>query len=431
MITITPVPRALLPVDSDSATHLSAPNYDEFQGDEEVWEIIRTNPTSVLRITMAHCDVDTPELIGLADSEGSLIRAVSNMDELIESELTKEAHDVLWIYEIEDPRRPSVHQIGLGGMARTDEIRTEATPNGVIIRNEGIHVSKARGRADLIKATQTIIGTVNNMFEDVSGLIQQALEVYAKKNAPDFEVVIDSGSHHRVWLVSEKAAIRRFQILFAQEPYAYVADGNHRSAAANMLGYEHFLAVFFPARTMGIAPYNRLVRERTTDPDPANFSVQTSVLEEVPANQLTKVVRAKFQIKEAPGSGAYQPTETHRIGLYAAGLGWVRLRPLHGTFDPEDAAGAIDAQIVQKNLFEPFLGISDPGDGRLTYVGSNKDSSWLQKEVDEGRAAYAVTLPPVSMEEFIEVCRQNRHMPPKSTWFEPKIRSGLVMALLD
>ena len=204
------------------------------------------------------------------------------------------------------------------------------------------------------------------------------------------------------------------QALLTEEPHAYVADGNHRSVAAVMLGHEHFLSVFFPARTMGIRPYNRLVH--------------TSAL---PADQLVVAVRERFALDTPDDADFYQPTETHEIGLYTPDRSWLRLRPLPGTFDPNDAAEAIDYGIVQKNLFEHVFGITDAGDDRLTFVGSNKDVAWLQGEVDEGRAAYAVTLPAVTMDEFIEVCRQNRQMPPKSTWFEPKVRSGLVMALLD
>jgi len=416
VITLTPVPRALLPVDSDSAALVSAPNYDEFQGDKEVWEVIQTHPASALRVTMAHCDVDSPARILVADSEDSLARAAANMAELIASDLTREIQNVLWVYEIEDPKPQGIRQIGLGGMARTDEIRTDASPNGTIIRNEGIREPKARGRADLIGATRAIIGTVNNTVDDAAGRIQEALEAHARGVPADLEVDDHAGYRHRVWIVAEETAVRRFQDLFAEEPHAYVADGNHRSAAAAMLGCEHFLAVFFPARTMGIAPYNRLVGE---------------LVDTLPADRLMTALEAKFEVEDAPGQGAFQPTETHRIGLYAPGQGWMALRPLPGTFDPEDAAGAIDADIVQKNLFEHAFGISDPGDQRLTFVGGNKDAAWLQHEVDEGRAAYAVTLPPVTMAQFIEVCRQNRHMPPKSTWFVPKIRSGLVMALLD
>ncbi|RMH17715.1 MAG: DUF1015 family protein, partial [Gemmatimonadetes bacterium] len=121
---------------------------------------------------------------------------------------------------------------------------------------------------------------------------------------------------------------------------------------------------------------------------------------------------------------------THEIGLYD-GTAWWRLRPREGTYDPANAVEAIDADIVQRHLFAAVFGIEDARDERLTFVGANRDARWLQERVDAGAARWAVTLPPVTMDEFIAVCRQNRLMPPKSTWFEPKIRSGLVMALLD
>ncbi len=414
MITITPVRRALIPVDSAAAARISAPNYDEFQGDREIWELLQENPMSVLRVTMAHCNADSPETIGVRDSQGALTMAGTHMEELEASELTEEVHDILWVYEIEDPNRPHVRQIGLGGMARTDEIRTDATPQGTIIRNEGVREPKARGRADLIQATSAIIGMVNNGVDDESGEFQSHLEAHASGAPPDLEVLDQHGNRHRVWIVRDEQTIERLQSLLAEEPHAYVADGNHRSAAAAMLGYEHFLSVFFPARTMGIRPYNRLVHT------PA-----------LPADQLAAAIRERFELDTPDDADFYQPTETHEIGLYTPDRGWLRLRPLPGTFDPNDAAEAIDYGIVQKNLFEHVFGIADSGDDRLTFVGSNKDAAWLQGEVDEGRAAYAVTLPAVTMDEFIEVCRQNRQMPPKSTWFEPKVRSGLVMALLD
>ena len=414
MITITPVRRALVPIDSAAAARISAPNYDEFQSDQEIWELLQDNPMCVLRVTMAHCDADSPETIGLGDSQAALAKAGTNMVQLEASELTEEVRDILWVYEIDDPGRPDVRQIGLGGMARTDEIRTEATPQGSIIRNEGVREPKARGRADLIQATHSIIGMVNNGVDDASGEFQSHLEAHADGAPPDFEVLDQHANRHRVWIVRDEQAIESLRELLAAEPHAYVADGNHRSAAAAMLGYEHFLSVFFPARTMGIRPYNRLVRT------PA-----------LPVDQLIAAIGERFGLDSSAEAHPYQPTETHEIGLYTPGRGWLRLRPLPGTFDPDDAAEAIDHHIVQKNLFAHVFGIADAGDDRLTFVGSNKDAAWLQAEVDEARATYAVTLTAVTMEEFIEVCRQNRQMPPKSTWFEPKVRSGLVMALLD
>ena len=414
MITINPVRRALIPVDSSAASLISAPNYDEFQSDHEVWELLQYNPESVLRVTMAHCDVDSPAALGPTDSQDALAKAVVNMRALEASVLTKEVRDVLWVYEIEEPNRPGVRQLGLGGMARTREIRTEASPHEAIIRNEGIREPKAHGRANLIRATNATIGVVNNAIDDVTGEFLRHLEAHADGSAPDLQVVDERGNRHRVWVVRDEPAVQRFQELLVEEPHAYVADGNHRSAAAAMLGYEHFLSVFFPARTMGIRPYNRLVRV------PA-----------LPTNHLTAVIEERFALDTPPKAGPFQPTATHDIGLYTLDGGWLRLRPIPGTFDPNDAAEAIDSGIVQKNLFSHVFGITNAGDDRLTFVGSNKDASWLQREVDEGRATYAVTLPAVTMDEFVDVCRQSRLMPPKSTWFEPKVRSGLVMALLD
>lgn len=227
-----------------------------------------------------------------------------------------------------------------------------------------------------------------------------------------FETHDEMRNRHRVWLVDDAKEIERFRALVAREPRAYVADGNHRSAAAAMLGYEHYLAVVFPSSTMTIAPYNRLV-------DVARD--QRAVL--------VSGVQKSFHAEPYPGPGPLQPARTHEIGLYD-GSSWWALHPKPGTFDPDDAAQDIDADIVQRRLIEPVLGVSDARDERITYVGANRDAAWLQEQVDQGLHGCAITLPPVTMEQFIRVCLQDKLMPPKSTWFVPKIRSGLVMAMV-
>lgn len=145
MITIRPIRRALVPVDVPAANRVSAPNYDEFQSDEEVRALIRRTPESVLRVTMPHCDPGAEDDVA-ADSPPALARAAANMRALIESDCVRVAHDLLYVYRIDDPARPGIAQIGLGGMARIDEIRTEANPAAPIIRNEGVREPKARGR---------------------------------------------------------------------------------------------------------------------------------------------------------------------------------------------------------------------------------------------------------------------------------------------
>lgn len=411
MPTIDPIPRALVPVDSAAADALGAPNYDEFQSDQEVWELIQAKPASVLRATMPHCDVKTLDAIGEDDSDDALAHARQVMAQIIADSRTRELRDLMWVYELTSPERPLIQQIGLGGMARTAEIRTPQNPQGTIIRNEGIREAKARGRARLTEATHADMGTVNLAVDDVNGALQAALIEHAEANSPSFETTDEGGNKHRVWLVQDAATRGRLRELILREPRAYVADGNHRSAAAAMLGYEHFLTVFFPAATMTIAPYNRLMHN------------------EVPAlGDLPEALSKSFEVERLRRE-PYQPERTHDIGFYD-GTRWWRLCPRAGTFDPTDAAQDIDADIVQRLLFADAFGIHDARDDRLTFVGANHDVRWLQGEVDAGRFRYAVTLPAVTMRQFIDVCLQDRLMPPKSTWFVPKIRSGLVMALL-
>ncbi len=412
MPTIDPIARALVPVDSTAAQALGAPNYDEFQSDEEVWHLLQARPDSVLRSTMPHCHVADVAAIGEDGSEESLAHARTEMLRRIAGPLTREVRDVLWVYEITRPEHPATPQIGLGGMALTSEIRTPGNPGGSIIRNEGIRESKAQGRARLTAATRADMGTVNLAVDDESGQFQAALEHHARATSPSFEATDELANHHRVWLVTEPSAVARFRALVAAEPRAYVADGNHRSAAAAMLGYRHYLAVFFPAGTMTIAPYNRLIEASA-----------------VPQGDLIAALRTNFVVEPQPG-GAYQPEHTHDVGLYDS-KSWWRLVPRHGTFDPNDAAQDIDADIVQRRFFTEVLHVEDARDDRLTFVGANRDAQWLQAQVDSGRFRLAVTLPPVTMRQFIDVCLQDKLMPPKSTWFVPKIRCGLVMALLD
>lgn len=411
MPTIDPIRRALVPVDSAAADALGAPNYDEFHNDHEVWELLRQRPHSVLRVTMPHCDVASPDAIGDEGSEESLARAAASMTRIINDPRTRIVENVLWIVEITRPEHRDRPQIGLGGMARTDQIRTPSNPRGTIIRNEAIRDAKVRGRARLTEATGADLGMVNLAVDDAANALQHALDEYTRTYPPSFETIDELRNQHRVWLITESATIVRFRALVGREPRTYVADGNHRSAAAAMLGAEHFLAVFFPAQRMTIAPYNRLVSD-------AEISHET----------LLPAVEGSFEVEPYRGPGALQPTRTHKIGFYE-GRAWRVLRPRPGTYDPEDAVQDIDADIAQRKLFSEILGIHDPRDERLTFVGANRTASWLQREVDAGRYQYAVTLPPVTMEQFIRVCLQGKLMPPKSTWFVPKVRTGLVIAL--
>jgi uncharacterized protein (DUF1015 family) len=325
---------------------------------------------------------------------------------------------VLFVYEIAGPARPGVRQIGLGGFARTDQIRTPERPAAPIIRNEGIREGKARGRARLIEATGAIVGMVNNAVPDADGRFAEALDAHADARAPDLSCDAGDGFVHSVWFVDRPRDREALIDLLAAEPEAYVADGNHRSAAAAMLGREHFLAVFFPMARMGIGPYNRLLEGVRED------AVATARLE------------PHFEVATPPAGPAapYQPGSDRgatRIGLYARGSGWRVLSPRGEPSGDEGAASRLAHAVAQRGLFDAVLGIADERDERIRYVGANRDAAWLADRVDAGEASIAVTLPPVTMEQFAAVCREGGMMPPKSTWFVPKVRSGLVVALPD
>lgn len=413
MVSILPVRRALVPVDSDAAFRLSAPNYDEFQGDREIWDMLQLRPDNVLKVTMSHCDAPRFEAILPEGSPEALERAAANMHALQSGPLVRVADNVLFVYEVVSPRRPDVRQIGLGGMARTAEIRTDQQPGGAIIRNEGIMPEKAEGRARLLAATHADFGTVNCAVRDASGRLLTLLERLADARPADFATLDEADNRHRVWLIADPAQQQELIRALAEEPTAYVADGNHRSAAAAQLGRESFLAVFFPAERLRLEPYNRLVQDVG-----------------VPAETILARLEERFSITPLGPLPAYRPAQVQEIGLYLGGQ-WRRLTPRPGSFDPLNAAESIDSDILQRHFFAAILGLVNPRDKRINYVGGNKDSAWLKARVDAGEYLLALSLAPVTMEQFMAVCEQNRFMPPKSTWFDPKIRSGLVVALLE
>lgn len=413
MVTIRPVRRALVPVSSDAAQRTSAPNYDEFQSDAEIWDMLQARPENVLRVKMPHCHVARKEDIYAEDAPQALDHAAEQWQWLRSSGLMQEAPGILWVYQIVSPKRPHSPQMGLGGYGRTAEIRTPSTPNGCIIRNEGIRQEKADGRARLIRRIKAYIGTVNLAVRDDSGQLLKALEAAAAARPCDYEATDEAGNIHRVWLVKNSEEIARFTALMAAEPAAYVADGNHRSAAAASLGYEEFLTVFFPMCRLGLEPYNRLL--------PLNGLSRDEFL--------AKLSR-KFDVQPLGTVAPYRPAAVNTLGCYCGGQ-WSVVTPKTGVFNANDAAESIDSDIVQRLIIDEILGMPDGRDKRINYVGGNKDAAYLKSRVDAGEYNLAISLAPVTMDQFCAVCEQNKFMPPKSTWFDPKIRSGLVMAILD
>ncbi|WP_455162202.1 DUF1015 domain-containing protein [Tannerella forsythia] len=240
----------------------------------------------------------------------------------------------------------------------------------------------------------------------------------------DFTAALD-GFRHTFWMINDEADIRRITELFAAMPAMYIADGHHRSAAAALVGaekaqqnpnhrgdeeYNYFMAVCFPANQLTIIDYNRVVKDLNGLSDEAFL------------DRLSK----HFTV-EKKGPEIFKPTRLHEFSLYLSG-NWYSLTAKPGTYDDNDPIGVLDVTISSNLILDEILGIKDlRSDKRIDFVGGIRGLGELKKRVDSGEMNVALALYPVSMKQLIDIADTGNIMPPKTTWFEPKLRSGLVI----
>lgn len=240
----------------------------------------------------------------------------------------------------------------------------------------------------------------------------------------DFTAALD-GFRHTFWVINDEADIRRITELFAAMPAMYIADGHHRSAAAALVGaekaqqnpnhrgdeeYNYFMAVCFPANQLTIIDYNRVVKDLNGLSDEAFL------------DRLSK----HFTV-EKKGPEIFKPTRLHEFSLYLSG-NWYSLTAKPGTYDDNDPIGVLDVTISSNLILDEILGIKDlRSDKRIDFVGGIRGLGELKKRIDSGEMKVALALYPVSMKQLIDIADTGNIMPPKTTWFEPKLRSGLVI----
>ncbi|MBN1989504.1 MAG: DUF1015 domain-containing protein [Bacteroidales bacterium] len=255
------------------------------------------------------------------------------------------------------------------------------------------------------------------------------VEKVVKNNAPVYDFVAEDGFGHHFWLVEDDAVNKRITEIFAEVPALYVADGHHRTAAAARVGqekksanpnhtgeeeYNYFLSVIFPDNQLKIIDYNRVVKD----------------LNGLTEAQLIETLKTDFEVKEV-GAEVYTPTKLHNFSMYLGGK-WYSLTAKPGTYNDNDPIGVLDVTVLSNLVLDKVLGIKDlRTDKRIDFVGGIRGLGELKKRVDSGEMKVAFALYPVTMQQLINISDTGNIMPPKTTWFEPKLRSGLVIHELE
>jgi uncharacterized protein (DUF1015 family) len=399
----------------DRAAEVASPPYDVLSS-EEAREQVRGHPDSFLRVNKPEVDFG-PETN--AYSPEVYRKGHENLRRLMsEGIMVRDESPCVYPYRLTWRGRS---QTGL--VCLTSSIEYEG---GLIRKHEHVRPDKVADRTDHMEGVGAQVGPVFSILRDDPEVLSLLDAVTAGTPAFDF-VVPGMEVRHELWVVSDPEQVDRFVAAFARQPALYIADGHHRSAAAAEYSrraaarnpdhrgdepYNFFLNVVFPAGQLRILPYNRVVSD-LGGRSPADFLAE-----------LAKVMTVE------PSAEPVSPAERYEYGLFLDGK-WYRTRAKAGVFDADHPAKSIDSAVLTDIVLGPILGIEDiRTDRRIDFVGGIRGTGELERLVSSGRYAVAFSLFPVTVDQLLTVADAGEVMPPKSTWFEPKLRSGLVVNLL-
>jgi uncharacterized protein (DUF1015 family) len=316
-------------------------------------------------------------------------------------------------------------QYGIVGGAACEDYQ-----NGIIKKHELTRPDKEEDRMILTRYLNANIEPVFFSYKAVPE-IDEIVRNIVKNDKPEYEFVADEdGFGHTFWPVNDPDINKRLEELFATKvPYTYVADGHHRTAAAARIGqerkeqnpnhtgneeYNFFMAVHFPDDQLHIIDYNRVVKD----------------LNGLTEEEFLKKLENVFEVEKA-GDEEYRPQKLHEFSMYLSG-NWYKLNAKEGTYDDNDPIGVLDVTVLSKHVLDDILGIKDLRTStRIDFVGGIRGLGELKHRVDNEGMKVAFALYPVSMQQLIDIADSGNIMPPKTTWFEPKLRSGLVIHKLD
>jgi len=381
---------------------------------EEAREIANGNPLSFLHVNKP--EIDLPKETNL-HSDPVYEQGAKNLKKLIDDEiLVPDEKPCFYIYK---QIMGDHEQIGLVAGASVEEY-----DNDLIKKHELTRIDKENDRVKHLLSLNAQVGPVFLTYtakDSVDKIINQLVQ-----NTPDYDFTSDDGIMHTFWVVAENVDIQNIEKEFADIDYLYVADGHHRSAAASRAcnelksknpdhtgdeEYNYFLTVIFPHNQMYIMDYNRVVKD----------------LNGLTKKEFINNISSKFFIREYSHTDSYKPVVKHDFGMYLDG-NWYKLSAVPGTWNESEPTEKLDVSILFNNLLEPVLGIGNPRtDKRIDFVGGIRGMEELEKRVDSGEMTVAFSLFATSIEDLMAIADAGKTMPPKSTWFEPKLRSGLVI----
>lgn len=397
----------------DQAKAVASKPYDVLSS-EEAREEAKDNPVSFLRVVKS--EITLPESTDPYSKE-VYEKARDNFEQLMkDGVLVQDSAPHLYIYAQEmGPYR----QVGLVAASSIDDYFEDT-----IKKHEYTRPKKEQDRIDHMKTTGIHSGPVFLTFRDVEE-INNLMEKQTQRD-PEYDFLADDGVRHTLWVIDDKDLITQLIGLFSSEvPATYIADGHHRAASSAKVGkalreekgdytgdepFNYFLSVLFPASQLNIIDYNRVVKD----------------LNGLSDEGFLDSIQNQFYLWEN-GKEPYKPEREHQFGMYFNGM-WYKLQAKKGTFDEHDAVGSLDVSILQQNLLDTILDIKDPRtDERIDFVGGVRGLKELEKRVDSGEMKVAFSLYPVAIEHLMRISDEDMVMPPKSTWFEPKLRSGVVV----
>jgi len=396
------------------AQDVSSLPYDVMNS-KEAAEMAKDKEYSLLHITRA--EIDLPKDTDI-HSETVYHKAVENFNKFKENNwLVKENKAKYYIYAQTMDERT---QYGIVGAAAAQDYF-----DGVIKKHELTRPDKEEDRMILTRYLNANIEPVFFSYKAVPE-IDAIVEKIVKNNQPEYDFTAEDGFGHHFWVVENDEDNQNIEKLFAEKvPYTYVADGHHRTAAAARImeekkaqnpnhtgkeAYNYFMAVHFPDNQLKIIDYNRVVKD----------------LNGLTKEEFIQKLTENFKINDV-GNRCYRPRKLHEFSMFLEGE-WFRLTPKEGTFDDRDPIGQLDVTILSKIILEPILNIKDLRTSkRIDFIGGIRGLEALAARVNSGSFKIAFALYPVSMKQLINIADTNNIMPPKTTWFEPKLRSGLVI----